>query len=405
MTQQAPLVFSNTLAKVRPSVTMEITAQAAALKAAGKDVLSFSAGEPDFDTPEHIRSAVIKAIEDGGVGTYTNVRGLPALRKAAAKELAAVHGITLTEDNVIINCGAKHSLFNALSVTLNPGDEVIIPTPYWVSYPEMVRLAGAKPIIVETSAANNFELTAEALSKAITPKTRFVILNTPSNPTGAVYSRESLSALAEVIIAKDIWAISDDIYRLLVYGKPYCSIIQANPKMQERTIIVDGVSKAYAMTGWRIGYTAGPVSLINAMSKLQGQSTSNASHPAQVAALAALTGPQDCVETMRVSFDERRKAMVALLTAIPGVKCREPQGAFYAFPDVSSFVGKKTPDGTIIESDVGLAKYLLASEAHVAVVPGTGFGAPGFIRMSYASSMQSIEKGVARLSNALLALH
>jgi aspartate aminotransferase len=287
---------------------------------------------------------------------------------------------------------------------LDPGDEVIIPAPYWVSYPDMVMLAGGKPVILPTRAEDDFAVTAAQVEAAITPKTRAIVLNNPSNPTGAVYSRAQIEALAAVVVKHDILVISDDIYRQLVYGgAEYVSIASISPEAAAHTILVDGVSKTYAMTGWRIGYTAGPKELIAAMAKIQGQSTSNPTTIAQVATLAALTGPQDCVETMRRAFDERRLKMVELLRAIPGVTCREPKGAFYAFPDVSAFVGKHTPEGKLLADDVTLCDWLLDA-GKVAVVPGSGFGAPGFIRLSYATGLPTIIDGVGRLARALATL-
>jgi aspartate aminotransferase len=287
---------------------------------------------------------------------------------------------------------------------IDPGDEVLIPAPYWVSYPDMVMLAGGRPIILETRAEDDFAVTAEAVAAAVTPRTRAIVLNNPSNPTGACYTKAQIEALGKVVVDKNLLVISDDIYRQLVYGDAqYHSIAAVGPQVAERTILVDGVSKTYAMTGWRIGYTAGPVPLIKAMAKIQGQSTSNPTHIAQIATLAALTGPQDCVATMRKAFDERRLEMVKLLRAIPGVKCREPKGAFYAFPDISAYVGKKTPEGSILDDDVQLCDWLV--EVHkVAVVPGSGFGAPGFVRLSYATSMKNIQEGVARIGKAFATL-
>jgi aspartate aminotransferase len=315
-----------------------------------------------------------------------------------------VHRTQIGADQVLVSTGAKHSLYNLFMALIDPGDEVLIPAPYWVSYPDMVMLAGGRPVILETNAADDFAVTAAQVAAACGPRTRAIVLNNPSNPTGAVYTRAQIEALAEVVVAKDLLVISDDIYRQLVYaGAEYCSIAAVSPELAARTVLVDGVSKTYAMTGWRIGYTAGPLALIKAMTKIQGQSTSNPTHIAQVATLAALTGPQDCVATMRAAFDERRIAMVALLRAIPGVTCREPKGAFYAFPDVSTFVGKRTPEGSILDDDVQLCDWLV-EVGKVAVVPGSGFGAPGYVRLSYACSMDNIKQGVARLASSLASL-
>ena len=391
---------------IKPSITLAVTAKAAKLKSEGIDIISFGAGEPDFDTPEHIKVAVRSALEkpNGNVGKYTDVSGIVPLRQAIATELSRVHHATISADQVLVSDGAKHSLYNLFMAIIDPGDEVIIPAPYWVSYPDMVMLAGGKPVIVETKEEDDFAVSADAVRAAVTPKTRAIVLNNPSNPTGAIYSRAQIEALGKVVVEKNLIVISDDIYRQLVYGNgEYVSIASISPELAERTILVDGVSKTYAMTGWRIGYTAGPMNVIKAMTKIQGQSTSNPTHAAQIATLAALTGPQDCVATMRKAFDERRVEMVKLLRAIPGVTCREPKGAFYAFPNLSSYIGKKTPDGKVLSDDVTLCDWVLDS-GKVAVVPGSGFGAPGFVRLSYACSMQNIQTGVGRLAAALATL-
>jgi aspartate aminotransferase len=396
-----PLKLSSHLDQIKPSITLAVTAKAAKLKASGVDVISFGAGEPDFDTPAHIKAAVHAALDRPGIGKYTDVGGILPLRKAVAAELGKVHRVTIEPDQVLVSTGAKHSLYNLFMALLDPGDEVLIPAPYWVSYPDMVMLAGGRPVILETRADDDFAVTAQQVREACSGRTRAIVLNNPSNPTGAVYSRAQIEALAQVVVEKDLLVVSDDIYRQLVYGDAtYHSLAAIGPEVARRTILVDGASKTYAMTGWRIGYTAGPLPLIKAMAKVQGQSTSNPSHISQIAALAALTGPQDCVAEMRKAFDERRIAMVKLLRAIPGVACREPKGAFYAFPDLSAFVGKKTPEGAILDDDVQLCDWLV-EVGKVAVVPGSGFGAPGFVRLSYACSMQDIETGVGRLGKSL----
>jgi aspartate aminotransferase len=389
------------LDQIKPSITLAVTAKAAKLKADGIDVVSFGAGEPDFDTPDHIKAAAKAALDKPGSGKYTDVGGIAPLKKAVAETLGKVHKTTIAPEQVLVSAGAKHSLYNLFTALLDPGDEVIIPAPYWVSYPDMVMMAGGRPVIVETKAADDFAMRPEQLADAVTGRTRAVVLNNPSNPTGAVYTRAQIEALAKVVVEKNLLVISDDIYRSLVYGgAEYVSLAAQGPELAERTILVDGVSKTYAMTGWRIGYTAGPTGLIKAMAKVQGQSTSNPTHLAQIAALAAITGSQDCVETMRRAFDERRQEMVKLLRAIPGVDCREPKGAFYAFPNVSAFVGKKSPEGSILDDDVQLCDWLV-EVGKVAVVPGSGFGAPGHVRLSYACSMENIREGVGRLAKAL----
>jgi len=396
--------ISSRLDPIKPSITLAVTAKAAKLKAEGVDIISFGAGEPDFDTPEHIKAAARTALDGKTSGKYTEVGGTLQLRKAIADELSRVHGYAIGPDNVLVSSGAKHSLYNIFMALLDPGDEVIIPAPYWVSYPDMVMLAGGKPIIVETKAEDDFAMTAEQLRAACNGKTRAIVLCSPSNPTGAVYTRAQIEAIAQVVVEKDLLVISDDIYRQLVYGDAeYVSIASLGPELAARTILVDGVSKTYAMTGWRIGYTAGPPPLIKAMAKIQGQSTSNPTNLAQTATLAALTGPQECIAQMRAAFDDRRKVMLELLRAIPGVTCREPKGAFYAFPDVSAYVGKTSAEGSILDDDVQLCDWLV-EVGKVAVVPGSGFGAPGHVRLSYATSMENIKHGVDRLAKALASL-
>jgi aspartate aminotransferase len=399
-----PVKLASRLDPIKPSITLAVTAKAAKLKASGVDVISFGAGEPDFDTPPHIKDAARAALDQGGVSKYTDVGGILPLRKAIAAELGAVHKVTLEPDQILVSTGAKHSLYNLFMALLDPGDEVLIPAPYWVSYPDMVMLAGGRPVILETRAEDDFAVTADQVRAAVTDRTRAIVLNNPSNPTGAVYSRAQIEALAQVAVEQDLLVVSDDIYRQLVYGDAqYHSIAAVGPEIAERTILVDGASKTYAMTGWRIGYTAGPLPLIKAMAKIQGQSTSNPTHISQVAAIAALTGPQQCVAEMRSAFNDRRLAILKLLRAIPGVQCREPKGAFYAFPDVSAYVGKTSPDGVRLADDVQLCDWLVEA-GKVAVVPGSGFGAPGFVRLSYACSMQNIENGLARLADALASL-
>ncbi len=400
------LRLSSRLKKIQPSVTMAVTAKAADMARAGRKVTSFGAGEPDFDMPAHIKAAVREALNSPTVSKYTNVRGIPALLEAVAREMTKTHGYTYTPDQVIVCTGAKHCLFNLFFSLLDDGDEVLIPAPYWVSYPEMVRMAGGEPVIVPTRPDDNFAPTRDQLRKLVTPRTRAIVLNTPSNPTGAVMTRAQLEAIAEVVLEKDLLVVSDDIYRHLVYGKAeYVSIASLGPNIAERTVLVDGVSKTYAMTGWRIGYTTGPKPLIDAMAKMQSQSTSGSTHIAQVAAVAALHGDQTCIEEMRVQFEARCKVMVEMLQGMPGVKCREPEGAFYAFPDLNHYIGSKAPDGTKMTDDFALASYLLScEEGRVALVPGSGFGAPGFMRLSYACSMDDIKQGLTRMKAALATL-
>ncbi len=408
MTTVTPLVLkiASRLTPIKPSITLAVTAKAARLKADGVDVVSFGAGEPDFDTPTHIKDAARLSL-DKGVGKYTDVAGTAALRKAIAAELSTVHSATLEPENVLVSCGAKHSLYNLMMAILDPGDEVLIPAPYWVSYPDMVQLAGGTPVIVPTKASDDFAVDAARVAAACTARTRAIVLNNPSNPTGAVYTRAQVEALAKVVLDRNLLVISDDIYRQLIYaGAEYVSIAGLSRELADRTVLIDGVSKTYAMTGWRIGYTAVTAALapiVKAMNKIQGQSTSNPTHISQVATLAALTGSQEPVATMRKAFDERRIEMVKLLRAIPGVDCREPKGAFYAFPDVSKYVGKATPEGKKLTTDAELCDWLL-DMGRVAVVPGSGFGAPGHVRLSYATSMANIRDGVDRLGKALATL-
>jgi aspartate aminotransferase len=400
------LKIASRLDPIKPSITLAVTAKALRLKADGVDVVSFGAGEPDFDTPDHIKDAARHSL-DKGVGKYTESNGMATLRKAIAVEMSRVHQVKVEADNVLVSCGAKHSLYNLFMALLDPGDEVLIPAPYWVSYPDMVMLAGGKPVILPTRAADDFAVSPATVAAACTPRTRAIVLNNPSNPTGATYTRAQIEELAKVCVAHDLLVVSDDIYRTLVYGgAEYASIASLSPELADRTILIDGVSKAYAMTGWRIGYTSVTAALapiIKAMAKIQSQSTSNPTHIAQIATLAALTGPQACVETMRRAFDERRVEIVRLLRAIPGVSCREPKGAFYVFPDLSAFVGKRTPDGNALASDVELCDWLLDS-SRVAIVPGSGFGAPGHVRLSYACSMANIQEGLGRMTRALASL-
>lgn len=396
--------IASRLSRVKPSITLAVSSKARALKAQGVDVISFGAGEPDFDTPAHIKEAVRRELERDQISNYTSVAGIVPLRNAIADTMTRTHGFDVSPENVMVSCGAKHSLYNIFMAMLDPGDEVIILSPYWVSYPAMVALAEGTPIIVETKVADGFRPDPDAIRAAVTERTRAIVVNTPSNPSGAMIDRAGLEAIASIAIERDLFIISDDIYRSLVYGDAeYTSIASLSAESAARTILVDGVSKSYAMTGWRIGFTAGPPALIKGMSKIQGQSTSGATHISQMAALAALTGSQDCLSEMRAAFDERRKVMVGLLRDIPEVTCLEPQGAFYTFPDLSSYVGKKTPKGQVLETDVALCEYLVDA-GPVAIVPGSGFGASGFARLSYACSMDNIKTGLQRLRTALEAL-
>jgi aspartate aminotransferase len=385
--------------RIAPSLTLAVTQRAAQLKAQGVDIIGFGAGEPDFDTPAHIKDAA-KAALDRGAGKYTHVAGVIELRRAVADELNRAHGTRFRAEQILVSCGAKHSLFNLFMALLDDGDEVVIPSPCWVSYPELVHMAGGMPVILPTHAEDGFNLDLKALAALVSPRTRAVLLCSPSNPTGAVYDEATVRGVARIVAERGgegTFIVTDDIYRRLVYRGEWVSVARVAPELADRIILVDGVSKSYAMTGWRIGYCAGPADLIAAMTTLQGQSTTNAAAVSQAAALAALTGPQDTVETMRLEFDRRRQAMTAALRAMPGVKLFEPAGAFYTFPDLRAFLGRHD-----LPDDLALAERLL--ERGVALVPGSGFLAPGYMRISYATSMANVEEGMRRLGAALAEL-
>jgi aspartate aminotransferase len=390
------------LSVVQPSATVAIATKAKQLKAQGVDVLSFSVGEPDFDTPAHIREAAKDAI-DAGHTRYTAARGTLELRQAICAASERRRGVKHSPAEVVVSVGAKHTLFNLAMVLLDPGDEVIMPAPHWVSYPAQVEIAGATPIIINADAESGYLMTPAQLTAALNEKTKAVILCSPSNPTGAAYDRAQLEAMAEVLRGHDCWIIIDEIYGELVYGDfEQFSLLSVAPDLRERIIIVDGVSKTYAMTGWRIGWMLGPERVANECNKLQSQSTTGPTTVAQFAAQAALTAPQESVEAMRQAFEARRDHLVAALRKIDGVKCAMPQGAFYAFPDVSAFIGG-TVGGRTLETDIDLCTYLL-DEARCAFVPGSPFGAPGHLRFSYAVSIETLNAGVSRLTKALAAI-
>jgi len=390
--------ISSKLSTIAPSATMAIDARQKAMKRQGIPVLSFGAGEPDFRTPEHIGQAGSDAIT-AGYTKYTAVNGIQELREAIAGRLLAELGVSFSADQIIINHGAKEALFNAFQVLLNPGDEVLIPTPYWVSYEAQVLLAGGIPVLIQTEEAKQFKLQPEELAAHLTAKTRILVLNSPCNPTGSVYSAHELKALASVIKPTNVGVVSDEIYQRISYNGPAPSFVAAAPELIERTLLINGASKAYSMTGWRIGFAAGPLPVIKAMGTIQSHSTSNASSVAQYAALEAYSGPQEAVDLMTAAFRERRDVIVGLLNNIPGISCPMPDGAFYVFPNVQGALGR-TYGGQAVESSLELATYLL-EKAYVATVPGEAFGVPGFLRLSYACSMPTITEGIERIKAAL----
>lgn len=390
------------VAKVKPSETLAITAKANALRAEGRDVIGFGAGEPDFDTPDHIKQAAIKAIE-AGFTKYTPVGGTDELKDAIIQKLAVDNHLEYKRSQIVVSCGAKHTLYNLAQVLIEEGDEVIVPAPYWVSYPDIVVLAGGTPVIVNTSEKEGFKMQPRQLKAAITTRTKALVLNGPSNPTGAGYSPDDLKALAVVLADTDIFIISDDIYEKILYTNyPFANMAMVDERLKDRTIVVNGVSKAYAMTGWRIGYAAGPQEIIGAMVKIQGQSTSNPTSIAQKASVAALNGDQSVVEMMVREFKKRRDYIVEALNDIQGISCLMPEGAFYVFPNVSSTYGSSFA-GRKITTSTDFIEYLL-DEANVATVPGAAFGNDQHIRLSYATSMKNIEEGVKRMKNAVAKL-
>lgn len=390
--------------RIQPSATLAITAKANELKAKGIDVVGFGAGEPDFDTPDHIKNAA-KAALDKGQTKYTPVGGTKELKEAICAKFKRDYNLEFTPGEVLVSVGGKHSLFNIFMALIEEGDEVIIPAPYWVSYPEMVAFCGGTPICVDTQESNGFCMTPAELEKAVTPRTKIFVLNSPSNPTGGMYTEDQIRALAKVLEKHpDIWVVSDDIYEKLIYdGMKFFSIATISPEWRERTVICNGMSKAYSMTGWRIGFTAAPKALTAAMDTIQGQSTSNPTSIAQAASVAALNGDHSFLTAWVAEFDKRRQYIVGRLNSIPGISCFTPKGAFYAFPNVKGLIGRKTPGGKVISNSIDLAGYLI-EEHKVAVVPGGPFGAEGFMRLSYATSMEQIQKGLDRIEAAAKAL-
>lgn len=390
-------LIADRLSVIKPSPTIAVSTKAAELKAAGRDVIGLGAGEPDFDTPEHVKDAARKAIADG-MTKYTAVDGIPQLKEAIVEKFKRENNISCTPAEVSVGTGGKQVLYNALMVTLNPGDEVIIPAPFWVSYPDMVLLSGGTPVTVSCPAANNFKLQPEQLEAAITPKTKWLILNSPSNPSGAGYSADELKALADVIRRHShVHVLTDDMYEHLVYnGFVFSTMAEVAPDLQDRILTLNGVSKAYCMTGWRIGYATGPQPLIKAMAKLQSQSTSSPNSIAQHAAVAALNGPMDFMKSNLKAFDSRRQLVVDALNAIDGVTCPDPDGAFYVYPSIEGVIGRKRPDGVVIENDSDYVTWLL-EDGGVAAVQGVAFGLEPHFRISYATSTEALEDACARI--------
>lgn len=393
------MILSDRALKIKPSPTLAIDAKAKAMKAQGIDVVNFGVGEPDFDTPENIKEAAIKAIKEGFT-KYTPVGGIDALKDAVIEKFKKDNGLDYTREEIIISCGAKHSLYNINQAILSPGDEVLIPSPYWVSYPDQALLNDAVPVFVKTYEKDSFMLRTESLKAHITPKTKLLILNSPSNPTGLTYDRKTLEGIAEIVLKNNMYVVSDEIYEKLIYdGVKHISIASLGKEIKQRTIVVNGLSKSYAMTGWRIGYAAGPKDIIKAMTNIQSQSTSNPTSIAQKAAVEALMGPQDFIKTMLNEFDKRRKYLVDSLNKITGLSCLTPTGAFYAFPNTSALYGKHH-NGKPINSSSDLAMYFL-EEAKVALVHGAAFGDDNYVRLSYATSIDMIKKGVERIAEAI----
>lgn len=398
-------IVANRLSRIKPSPTIAVSSKAKELKAAGRDVIGLGAGEPDFDTPDFVKDAAIQAIKDGQT-KYTAVDGTAELKDAIIAKFKRDNDLVYSRDQITVGTGGKQVLYNALMASVNAGDEVIIPAPYWVSYPDMVLLAEGTPVIVECSKDNNFKLTPQDLEGAITPKTKWLIFNSPSNPTGGAYSRAELKALTDVLLKHPhVYIMSDDMYEHLVYDDfKFVTPAQIEPALFDRTLTCNGVSKSYAMTGWRIGYAGGPKELIKAMAKVQSQSTSNPSSISQAAALGALEGDQAFLAERNAVFKERRNMVVDLLNDVDGIECLKPEGAFYVYPSCAGLIGKTTPDGKVIESDEDLVTYLLESEG-VACVHGAAFGFSPYFRISYATSTENLTEACARIKRACAALH
>jgi aspartate aminotransferase len=397
-------LLSAAINRIKPSPTLAVTAKAAELKRAGRDVIGLGAGEPDFDTPDFVKDAAIAAIRAGQT-KYTNVDGTPELKEAVRAKFKRDNGLDYGIDQITVNVGGKQTIFNAMMATLDPGDEVVIPAPYWVSYPDIVHLAGATPVAVEAGIETGYKITPEQLDAAITPRTKWLILNSPSNPTGAAYSAAELKGLAEVLMRHPhVWILSDDMYEHIVYeGFEFATIAQVEPALYERTLTVNGASKAYAMTGWRIGFAGGPAPLIKAISKIQSQSTSNPCSIAQAAVVGALNGPQDFLRERNAAFQARRDLVVSMLNQTNGLRCHKPEGAFYVYPDCAGLIGKETPTGQVLSNDEAVAAYLLDAEG-VSVVHGAAFGGSPAFRISYACSTANLEEACRRIQRACAAV-
>jgi aspartate aminotransferase len=396
--EQALAFLADSLQRIKPSATLAVTAKANALKQSGRNVIGLGVGEPDFDTPDNIKEAAIKAIRDGRAAKYTNVDGIAELKSAVSAKFKRENGLDYKPNQISIGTGGKQVLYNALVATLNPGDEVIIPAPYWVSYPEMVLLAGGTPVIVTTSASTGFRLKPEQLEAAITPRTKWLIINSPSNPTGAAYTRPELKELTDVLARHpDVWVMTDDMYEHLVYDDfVFTTAAQVEPRLYERTLTVNGVSKAYCMTGWRIGFAGGPEPLIKTMAMIQSQSTSNPTAVSQWASVEALNGPKDFIPKHNDVFKERRDLCVSMLNQAKGIACPKPEGAFYVYPSCAEAIGRTAPSGNKIETDEDFVEQLLDAEA-VAVVPGTAFGLGPAFRISYAAATPVLQEACERI--------
>jgi aspartate aminotransferase len=394
-------MLADRMKTLAPSPTLAMQAKARAMRAQGIDVISFGAGEPDFDTPKRIKDAAVRAIESGQT-KYTEVGGIPELKAAVCQKFKRDNGLDYAPDEVTVSCGAKHTLYNIVMALVNPGDEVLIPSPFWVSYPEQVRLLSGHPVSVLTQESTGFDLDPELLRRAVTPRTKIVILDSPGNPTGAIFSAQALAEVAKLAVERNLWVVSDECYEALTYEGRHVSIASMSPEIKARTIVVNTCSKAYAMTGWRIGYAAGPKPVIKAMTDVQSQVTSNPTSIAQWAAVEALGGPQDEVAKMVGEFDRRRRVIIESLNAIPGVTCVMPKGAFYAFPNVSGLFGKRCKSG-VLKSSADVCAFLL-DEARIATVAGVDFGSDAHIRLSYATGLETIKKGLARMDAAVRSL-